>query len=108
MGSTAKIKGFFSKKKVLVTAGPTYEAIDPVRYIANRSSGKMGYALAEAATAAGADVTLISGPVSLTPPLVSKLIKINNMIFMLPLLAMLIPIMLKFNNTEISSIRDKE
>jgi phosphopantothenoylcysteine decarboxylase/phosphopantothenate--cysteine ligase len=53
---------------VVVTAGPTREAIDPVRYISNRSSGKMGYALAEAAARRGARVTLISGPTSLTPP----------------------------------------
>lgn len=52
----------------LITAGPTREPIDPVRYISNRSSGKMGYALAEAALAAGHEVTLISGPVSLSPP----------------------------------------
>ncbi len=52
-------------KKVIVTAGPCREAIDPVRYISNRSSGKMGYAVAEAACEAGADVTLISGPVNL-------------------------------------------
>src|SRR3982074_3519767 len=50
-------------KRVLITAGPTHEPIDPVRYIANRSSGKQGYAIAAAAQAAGADVTLISGPV---------------------------------------------
>ena len=55
-------------KKVLVTAGPTREPIDPVRYISNRSSGKMGYALARAALERGAEVTLVSGPVSLTPP----------------------------------------
>jgi phosphopantothenoylcysteine decarboxylase / phosphopantothenate---cysteine ligase len=54
--------------RFLVTAGPTREPIDPVRYISNRSSGKMGYAIAEAALAAGHDVTLISGPVSLDPP----------------------------------------
>lgn len=53
---------------VLVTAGPTYEAIDPVRGITNRSSGRMGYAIAEAAAARGARVTLISGPVHLPPP----------------------------------------
>jgi phosphopantothenoylcysteine decarboxylase / phosphopantothenate---cysteine ligase len=53
---------------VLITAGPTYEAIDPVRGITNRSSGKMGYALAESALAMGAEVTLITGPVALTPP----------------------------------------
>jgi phosphopantothenoylcysteine decarboxylase / phosphopantothenate---cysteine ligase len=52
-------------KRVLITAGPTHEPIDPVRYIANRSSGKQGFAIAAAAQAAGADVTLISGPVDL-------------------------------------------
>jgi phosphopantothenoylcysteine decarboxylase/phosphopantothenate--cysteine ligase len=56
-------------KRVLITAGPTHEPIDPVRYIANRSSGKQGYAIAAAAQAAGADVTLISGPVELDDPL---------------------------------------
>ncbi len=55
-------------QRVLITAGPTHEAIDPVRYISNRSSGKMGYALAQAALMAGAHVTLISGPSALTPP----------------------------------------
>ena len=54
--------------RFLVTAGPTREPIDPVRYISNRSSGKMGYAIAEAALTAGHDVTLISGPVNLDPP----------------------------------------
>jgi len=53
------------EKKILITAGPTYEAIDPVRFIGNHSSGKMGYALAETAANLGAEVTLISGPVSL-------------------------------------------
>ncbi len=56
------------KEKVLITAGPTREHIDPVRFISNRSSGRMGYAIAEAASAAGAEVTLISGPVFLSPP----------------------------------------
>lgn len=55
-------------RKVLITAGPTVEDIDPVRFIANRSSGKMGYALAQAARAMGAEVCLISGPTQLTPP----------------------------------------
>jgi phosphopantothenoylcysteine decarboxylase/phosphopantothenate--cysteine ligase len=55
-------------RKVLVTAGPTFEAIDTVRGITNLSSGRMGYAIAEAASALGADVTLVSGPTSLTPP----------------------------------------
>jgi phosphopantothenoylcysteine decarboxylase/phosphopantothenate--cysteine ligase len=54
-----------SKKKVLITAGPTYEAIDPVRFIGNHSTGKMGFALAEECAARGADVTLIAGPVNL-------------------------------------------
>ena len=56
-------------KKVLVTAGPTIEAIDPVRYISNHSSGKMGYEIAKAAMLRGADVTLVSGQTSLTPPM---------------------------------------
>ncbi|RAL26116.1 bifunctional phosphopantothenoylcysteine decarboxylase/phosphopantothenate--cysteine ligase CoaBC [Thermoflavimicrobium daqui] len=61
-------------KKVLVTAGPTIEPLDPVRYFSNYSSGKMGFALAEAAALAGAEVTLISGPVSLpTPPQVRRI-----------------------------------
>jgi phosphopantothenoylcysteine decarboxylase/phosphopantothenate--cysteine ligase len=55
-------------KKLVITAGPTYEPIDPVRYIANRSSGKQGYALADAGRLAGADVVLVSGPVHLPPP----------------------------------------
>lgn len=55
-------------KKVLITAGPTREAIDPVRYITNRSSGKMGYALARNACLMGAEVMLVSGPVGITPP----------------------------------------
>lgn len=56
----------FNGKKILITAGPTYEAIDPVRFIGNHSSGKMGFALAEAAARLGAKVILISGPTSLT------------------------------------------
>ena len=55
-------------KRVLITAGPTHEAIDPVRYIANRSSGKQGFAIAAAAQAAGADVVLVTGPVELRDP----------------------------------------
>jgi phosphopantothenoylcysteine decarboxylase/phosphopantothenate--cysteine ligase len=58
----------FRGKRALVTAGPTFEALDPVRGITNRSSGKMGYAIAAALLDAGADVTLVSGPTSLTPP----------------------------------------
>ena len=62
------------KKRILVTAGPTHEPIDPVRFIGNRSSGKMGFAIANAAAQRGAEVTLISGPVSLgTPKNVSRI-----------------------------------
>lgn len=60
--SSQDLKG----KKILVTAGPTYEKIDPVRFIGNYSSGKMGYAIAEEAARRGADVTIVSGPVSIT------------------------------------------
>jgi phosphopantothenoylcysteine decarboxylase / phosphopantothenate---cysteine ligase len=60
--------GALSGKRIVVTSGPTHEPIDPVRYIANRSSGKQGHAIARAAAAAGADVALISGPVSLPDP----------------------------------------
>lgn len=62
--------------KVLVTAGPTQEAIDPVRYITNHSSGKMGYALAKAAMLRGADVTLVSGPCAIEPPPFVKLVPV--------------------------------
>ena len=64
-------------QRVLVTAGPTREAIDPVRYISNRSSGKMGYAIAEAARRRGAAVTLISGPTSLAAPAGVDLLRIT-------------------------------
>ena len=63
-------------QKVLVTAGPTQEAIDPVRYITNHSSGKMGYALAKAAMLRGAQVTLVSGPCAIEPPPFVKLVPI--------------------------------
>ena len=62
---------------VLLTAGPTWEPIDPVRYITNRSSGKMGYALAEAALSAGANVTLVSGPVALNTPKDIKVVNVE-------------------------------
>jgi len=62
------VKKDLDGKSLLVTAGPTREAIDPVRYISNRSSGKMGYAIAEAARRRGANVTLVSGPVSIPVP----------------------------------------
>lgn len=62
------IRPYLQNQRILITAGPTQEHIDPVRYLSNRSSGKMGFALAQAAIEAGAEVTLISGPVALTPP----------------------------------------
>ncbi len=68
-------KGKLAGKKIVVTAGGTQEAIDPVRFIANRSSGKQGYALAQAAIDAGADVTLISTPTALTVPVGVKLVR---------------------------------
>ena len=63
--------------KFLVTAGPTREPIDPVRYISNRSSGKMGYAIAEAALDAGHQVILISGPVNIDPPQDAKFVSVS-------------------------------
>jgi len=65
-------------KHVLVSAGPTYEAIDPVRGITNLSSGKMGFALAQAAALAGAQVTLVAGPVSLATPFAVKRINVRS------------------------------
>lgn len=74
---------FFSDKYLqdqhwVITAGPTREAIDPVRYISNHSSGKMGYAIAHAALRAGANVTLISGPVSINAPIGCQLVPVNS------------------------------
>jgi len=69
-------------KKILVTAGPTHEALDPIRFITNRSSGKMGYAVAEASSSRGADVTLISGPSALPDPRDVTLIKVESAIQM--------------------------
>ncbi|HSH97886.1 MAG: bifunctional phosphopantothenoylcysteine decarboxylase/phosphopantothenate--cysteine ligase CoaBC [Methylophilaceae bacterium] len=69
--STAFLPKIFKGKRILITAGPTVEAIDPVRALTNFSSGKMGYSIARAAQAMGAEVTLVSGPISLSAPLVS-------------------------------------
>ena len=73
----AKAEGPLAGRRVLITSGPTQEPIDPVRYIANRSSGKQGHALARAAAALGADVTLVSGPVSLPDPDGVRVVKVE-------------------------------
>ena len=70
--------GLFRGKRILITAGPTYEAIDAVRGITNASSGKTGYAIAQAALEAGAEVTLVSGPASLAAPPVDRLIRVSD------------------------------
>jgi len=64
--------------KVLITAGPTYEDIDPVRYVGNRSSGRMGFALAADAVRRGAEVTLVAGPTTVTPPAVGTLVRVRS------------------------------
>jgi phosphopantothenoylcysteine decarboxylase/phosphopantothenate--cysteine ligase len=70
--------GVLEGVRMLVTSGPTHEPIDPVRYIANRSSGKQGHAIAEAAAAAGADVTLVSGPVNIPDPPGVTVVKVES------------------------------
>lgn len=74
LGRNGKLAG----KKIVVTAGGTQEAIDPVRVITNHSSGKQGYALAQAALDSGADVCLITAPTALTPPVGARVIKVNS------------------------------
>ena len=69
-------------KRVLVTAGPTYEDVDPVRYLGNRSSGRMGFAIAAEAMRRGADVTLVAGPTSIEPPPVRELIRVRSAVEM--------------------------
>jgi phosphopantothenoylcysteine decarboxylase/phosphopantothenate--cysteine ligase len=64
-------------RRVVVTAGPTYEDIDPVRYVGNRSSGRMGFAIAAAAHARGANVTLVAGPTTVEPPLADEIIRVR-------------------------------
>jgi len=75
---TTQIKQDLVGQHWVITAGPTMEAIDPVRFISNHSSGKMGYALATAAIARGATVTLISGPVQITAPAGAKIIAVKS------------------------------
>jgi phosphopantothenoylcysteine decarboxylase / phosphopantothenate---cysteine ligase len=77
-GRASATAGALAGRRVLVTAGPTHEPIDPVRYIANRSSGKQGYAIARAAAAAGADVTLVAGPVALADPPGAAVVKVES------------------------------
>jgi phosphopantothenoylcysteine decarboxylase/phosphopantothenate--cysteine ligase len=74
----AASSGLLAGVRMLVTSGPTHEPIDPVRYIANRSSGKQGHAIAEAAASAGADVTLISGPVNIPDPRGVNVVKVES------------------------------
>lgn len=69
-------------RRVVVTAGPTYEDLDPVRYLGNRSSGRMGFAIAEEAARRGAAVTLVSGPTSLTPPASCEVVRVRSAIQM--------------------------
>ncbi|MDN4503026.1 bifunctional phosphopantothenoylcysteine decarboxylase/phosphopantothenate--cysteine ligase CoaBC [Alteromonadaceae bacterium BrNp21-10] len=72
------IKPILAGKRILITAGPTREAIDPVRYISNHSSGKMGYALAQAAIELGAEVSLVSGPTAISAPSLCKLTSVES------------------------------
>src|SRR6266436_2861710 len=65
-------------RRVLVTAGPTYEDVDPVRYVGNRSSGRMGFAIADEAMRRGAEVTLVAGPTALEPPPVRELVRVRS------------------------------
>jgi len=74
----ADIEGPLAGRRMIVTSGPTHEPIDPVRYIANRSSGKQGHAIAAAAAAGGADVTLVSGPVNIPDPPGVKVVKVES------------------------------
>ena len=85
--STGELVG----KRVVITAGPTREALDPVRYISNNSSGKMGYALAQAAVDAGATTTLISGPVNLAAPDYTRVLDVLSAEEMLEQCLMLLP-----------------
>lgn len=83
--------GLLEGKRVVITAGPTREALDPVRYISNHSSGKMGYALAQAAIDAGAKTTLVSGPVNLAPPEHASLRRVESAVQMLDQCLQLLP-----------------
>ena len=88
----AHSKGPLSGIKALVTAGPTHEPLDPVRYLANRSSGKQGYAIADALAQAGAETVLVSGPVELAPPPRVKLLRVETAREMLAACESLLPV----------------
>jgi phosphopantothenoylcysteine decarboxylase/phosphopantothenate--cysteine ligase len=75
--TSGQLSGPLRGRRVLITSGPTHEPIDPVRYLANRSSGKQGHALARAAAALGADVTLVSGPVALPDPEHVRMVRVE-------------------------------
>lgn len=74
----APVESRLRGRRVLITAGPTYEDIDPVRYVGNRSSGRMGFALAEEALRRGADVTLVAGPTSVAVPAVRQVVRVRS------------------------------
>jgi phosphopantothenoylcysteine decarboxylase/phosphopantothenate--cysteine ligase len=82
VGRALSGKGSLTQKRVLVTAGPTREAVDPVRYLGNRSSGRMGFAIAQAAWRHGAAVTLVSGPTTLEIPVGVDLIPVESAVEM--------------------------
>jgi phosphopantothenoylcysteine decarboxylase / phosphopantothenate---cysteine ligase len=84
--------GALAGRRMVVTSGPTHEPIDPVRYIANRSSGKQGHAIAGAAAAAGANVTLISGPVSISDPRGVKVVRVESARDMLAAVTAALPV----------------
>ena len=88
----ARPAGPLSGKRVLVTSGPTHEPIDPVRFIANRSSGKQGHAIAAAAAAAGADVILVSGPVEVPDPPGAKVVNVETAQQMLQAVEQALPV----------------
>jgi phosphopantothenoylcysteine decarboxylase/phosphopantothenate--cysteine ligase len=91
-GAKALVNKPLAGKRMIVTSGPTHEPIDPVRFIANRSSGKQGHAIAAAAAAAGADVTLVSGPVSLPDPAGVKTVKAETAQEMLAAVTVALPV----------------
>lgn len=103
-----KSEGPLAGKKALVTAGPTHEAIDPVRFIGNHSSGKQGYAIAGALAKAGADVTLISGPTALPSPLNVKRIDVTSAEEMLKATLTSLPVDIAVFSAAVSDWRAKK